>query len=201
MAKRKKHNIIIVDDSRPLCIGLSKMFSEAGYTTRYFTSVSEFKKSDDRHKCHLVITDVKMPKLDGWHLLEDVKRNTPWIPVIMFSGFFDTKIAVQAIKMGAADFLEKPVDHAEMLEKVHSLVSNDDLDCEDLEKGPLTEMEKKVLRMVLTGKSNKEIAFIMKRSSRTIEMHRRNFMYKFGVDNIVDLVKKAIHWDMENGFD
>lgn len=198
MAKIKKHNIIIVDDSRPICIGLSKMFEEAGYATRYFTSVRDFKESDDRHKCHLVITDIKMPKLDGWHLLEDVKKHTPWIPVIMFSGFFDTKIAVKAMKRGAADFLEKPVDQAEVLERVRSLLSNDDIDCEDLEKGPLTEMEQKVLRMVLTGKSNKEIAFIMKRSSRTIEMHRRNFMYKFGVDNIVDLVKKAIHWDMEN---
>jgi FixJ family two-component response regulator len=132
-----------------------------------------------------------MPGRDGLELLDDVKRAIPWLPVIVVTSYGDVPMAVEAVKAGAFDFIQKPLDPDTFLTKVGSALQQDAL--ADILRGkPLTETETKVLRLILQGRSNKEIAHMLCRSVRTIEVHRNHIMHKLKVNNVVDLVKKAI---------
>ena len=128
--------------------------------------------------------------MDGIELLKEAKRITPWLPVLIITGYADIPMAVKAVKTGAEDFIEKPLSKKIFLEKVKSILKQSSIANSSLEK-PLTESEMKVLRLILDSKSNTEIAYLLHRSVRTIEVHRNNLMHKFDVDNVVDLVKRA----------
>jgi two-component system response regulator TtrR len=105
-------------------------------------------------------------------------------------GFSDTPMFVRALKSGAVDFIEKPLDRKSFLHKVKTILRQDDF--VDTPAGQiLTKTEKKILKLILEGKANKEISYRLDRAMRTVERHRSNIMHKFGVDNIVDLVKKT----------
>ncbi len=131
-----------------------------------------------------------MPEMDGIELLAKAKRLAPWMPILVITGFGDIPTAVTVIKAGAVDFIEKPLDKKSFLWKVKSILQQSTSD--DSYRGkPLTESEMIVLKLIINGKSNKEIAYLLHRSIRTIEVHRSHLMRKLDVDNIVDLVKRA----------
>ncbi len=131
-----------------------------------------------------------MPEMDGIELLAKAKRLAPWMPILVITGYGDIPTAVTAIKAGAVDFIEKPLDRKSFLWKVKSILQQNTFD--DSYKGkPLTESEMIVLKLVITGKSNKEIAYLLHRSVRTIEVHRSHLMRKLDVDSVVNLVKRA----------
>lgn len=100
-------------------------------------------------------------------------------------------MSVQAVKIGAFDFLEKPVDETRLLGLVESALLKEAELHDPLVGKPLTRTERIVLCLILEGISNKRIAYILERSERTIEVHRSRVMRKLGVDNLVDLVKKS----------
>ncbi|GAG37104.1 unnamed protein product, partial [marine sediment metagenome] len=118
------------------------------------------------------------------------RRVAPWVSVMVITGFGDIPMSVRALQLGAVDFIEKPLERKIFLHKVQSVLTQDDFIDAPVSK-PLTKTEKKVLKLVLEGKGNKEMAYILGRAMRTVERHRSDIMHKFGVDNIVDLVKKA----------
>jgi FixJ family two-component response regulator len=132
-----------------------------------------------------------MPEMDGIQLLQKAKHITPWVPVLVITGYGDIPTAVTAVKGGAADFIEKPLDRESFLRKVNSILQQSPSIHKYTGK-PLTDAEKRVLKMVVEGKSNKEIAFYIHRSVRTVEVHRARLMHKLGVDNLIDLVKRAV---------
>jgi FixJ family two-component response regulator len=132
-----------------------------------------------------------MPGMDGIELLAQVKHIAPWLPVLVITGYGDIPMAVKALKLGASDFIEKPVDRQTLLSTVELLLSK--VTPPDTLRGKaLTRVEMGVLRLILDGKSNSEIAFLRHRSVRTIEDERCRIMHKLGVDNVVDLVKRAV---------
>ncbi len=141
-------------------------------------------------RCDLLITDLKMPDMDGIELLTSVKHLMPWMPILIVTGYGDVPTAVKAIKAGAADFIEKPLTKESFLRKVKSLLPENG-NHKHL-GGSLTETEKRVLKLVLDGKSNKEIADVLNRSQRTIEVHRNHVMQKLGANSLVDLVKRSM---------
>ena len=108
---------------------------------------------------------------------------------MIITGYGDVPTAVEAIKAGAADFIEKPLDKKSFVRKVKSLLPENG-NHKHLGKS-LTKSEERVLKLVLNGKNNQEIASLLSRSRRTIEVHRANMMHKLGVENLVDLVKQA----------
>jgi len=140
--------------------------------------------------CHLLITDLKMPGMDGIELSMKVKRLAPWIPVLMISGYGDIPTAVRAIRAGVVDFIEKPLDITMFMRKVESILPTDGFTDPALGK-PLTPAETNVLRLVLDGKSSKEIAKLLHRSTRTVDGHRSNLMRKLDIDNPIDLAKRV----------
>lgn len=186
----KKINIFIVDDEPSVLRVISEIIERAGYSTKTFNNALDCIKKLEERDCELVITDVNMPKISGIQLLARVKKYYPWIPVLIITGFGDIPMAVKSIQLGAFDFIQKPFDRQDLLNAVESSLLKKDNNNEKLGKN-LTKTEKIVLQMLASGRANKEIAYLLKRSTRTIEDHRRHIMQKLGAENLLDLIKYA----------
>lgn len=156
--------------------------------------VTHFDRTSDcltsiRHGgCQVLVTNVPHPEEEGLELLSKVRRIAPWLPIIMLvePGRIDT--AVEAMKAGATDCLERPPQTSRLLSAVNRALRQV---CDRTPSKPLTEAEQNVLHLVLQGKTNGEIASELHRSRRTVEVHRANIMVKLGADHIVDLVRNA----------
>jgi len=186
---RSKH-IFFVDDEPKVRQVVGETLEDLGPKVSCFASAVDCLEQLGSQRCDLLITDVKMPEMDGMELLAKAKRLAPWMPILVITGYGDIPTAVAAIKAGAVDFIEKPLDKKSFLWKVKSILQQSTFD--DFYTGkPLTESEMKVLKLIFDGKSNKEIANLLHRSVRTIEVHRGHLMRKLDVDNVVDLVKRA----------
>lgn len=140
--------------------------------------------------CHLLITDLKMPDMDGIELLKQAKRISPWVPVLIISAYGDIPTVVRAMRAGAADFIEKPLSKTYFVQKVKSILHGGTFAEPDIGKS-LTQAETDVLRLVLDGLSSKEIARQLHRSPRTIDGHRSNLMRKLNAENLLDLLKRV----------
>ncbi len=189
--------VFVVDDDECIRAAVCAMLKRAKYECLGFPDVAsclEELKAQNRdlgEGCDVLISDVKMPGKDGLELLAEVRTLFPWIPVIMMTAYGSIPMSVQAVKTGAFDFIEKPVEEAKLLSVVESALLKGAELHDPLVGKPLTRTERIVLCLILEGISNKRIAYILERSERTIEVHRSRVMRKLGVDNLVDLVKKS----------
>ena len=166
------------------------MITEGQYECTCFGDGKSCLKQLEIQKCDLLITDVKMPGKDGMEVLKESMRMAPWLPVIVMTSYADVPMSVQALKTGAYDFIEKPFE-VEDLMGVVQLALNQTESGGPLVGRPLTKTERIVLRLLMQGMSNRRIAYVLQRSDRTIEVHRGHIMQKLGVDNVVELVKRA----------
>lgn len=191
-SKKEKLKVFIVDDEPAVCKALKKTLQEH-FEVAAFTNPSACLKDIEKDGCDLLIADFKMPQMSGIELLDKVKQISPEMPVLIISGFGDIPMAVRAIKKGAFDFIQKPFSQELLLSEVKRILEKK-LDGKfaqaDLMKLSKTELH--ILRLILKGKSNKEIAFKLCRSRRTIEDHRCNIMNKLSANNIVELTKVGI---------
>jgi FixJ family two-component response regulator len=129
-----------------------------------------------------------MPEMDGVSLLENIRRVSPLTPVLLVTGYGSVPLAVKSIQLGASDFVEKPLDETVLLPKVQAILQAKGYS-HDTE---LSIAEQRVLELVADGKPNKEIAYLLGRSIRTIENHRHRLMRKLGVASTAELVKVAL---------
>jgi len=182
--------VYVVDDEPRVLAVLRKTLERSGLTVRGFSSADDCLTGLEADGCDLLITDVKMPGKDGVELLIEVKRRLPWLPVLVITGFGDVPIAVKALKAGAADFIEKPLDRDSFLETVRMLLTRNTAQS-ILQNRSLTRMEMKILSHILEGKNNREIADTLHRSCRTVEVHRHHLMQKLRANNIVELLRQA----------
>ncbi len=190
MARNFKANIFVVDDSQDMLDVVSIILESAGFECACFYSADDCLQQLQKRSCDLLITDVKMPGKDGIELLAEAKHIAPWLPVLVVTSYGNIPMAVNAVKAGAFDFIEKPLDVQNLLPAVESALKQNAP--ADLLRGkPLSKTETKILRLIFQGRSNKEIARILSRSVRTVEVHRSHIMHKLDADNVVDLVKKA----------
>jgi len=185
----EKH-IFFLDDEPTIREVVRETLEDSGFMVSCFGNPIECLSSLRSKKCDLLITDLKMPEKDGIELLTDVQHLAPWVPVMMITGYGDIPTAVKAMKAGAADFIEKPLDKKNFVRKIKSILKSHVSTHPDLGDS-LTRNETKILQLILNGMSNKEIANLLHRSARTIEVHRAHLMHKLGVDNLVDLVKRV----------
>lgn len=190
MTNITKQYVFLVDDEPKVCKMVGRTLEQTGLKVSYFARAAECLKQLHSQKCDLLITDVKMPEMDGIELLTKVKHIIPSLPVLVITGYGDIKMAVKALKMGASDFIEKPLDRQSFLSVVDSVLKQN-TQPHRFVGNALTKTEMIVLRLILDGKDTKEIARLRHRSVRTIEDHRSRIMRKIGVDNLVDLVKQT----------
>jgi len=190
MSNIPKQCIFFVDDEPKIQELVGGIIEKAGFRVSCFASAADCLEKLRTHRCDLLITDVKLPGMSGLELLAEVKRFFPCLSVVVITGYGDIPMAVRAMKAGAADFIEKPLEKQALLSAVkfalEPITATDPL----LRRG-LTRAEMRVLRLILDGKTNKETALVLHRSMNTIEVHRKHIMRKLGVNNIVDLVKRA----------
>lgn len=142
--------------------------------------------------CQLLITDINMPGMNGMDLLRHVKSEFAHIAVIVVTGFGEIPVAVEAMKLGAVDFIQKPLDERTLLPAVQLGLKHGRL-IKDL---GLTVAELKVLKHVAHGKSNKEIAYILDLSVRTVENQRHRLMKKLDLQSTADLVRLALSLEL-----
>lgn len=190
MVGNAERHVYVLDDEPEVCEVIRRILESIGIKVSCFSDPSVCLAKLRSLNCHLLITDFKMPEMDGIELLKEVKRLAPWIPVLIISGYADIPTVVKAIKAGAVDFIEKPLEKESFVQKVKSMLPGGAFIEPDLGK-PLTPAETHVLGLVLDGLSSKEIATQLHRSTRTIEGHRSNLMRKLDADNLLDLAKRV----------
>ena len=192
--------IYVIDDDEAVRQSLEFLLKTAGLTVRGFDNAKSFLDLLPQIRSGCIITDVRMPGITGIDLLRRVKELGVDIPVIVITGHGDISLAVEAMKIGAVDFLEKPFDDDALLAAVRSsLTRNADTAQRNAELSQindrlaaLSNRERQVLDGLVAGKANKVIAFDLGISPRTVEIYRANLMTKMAANSLSDLVRMAM---------
>lgn len=191
MTRIAKQHIFFVDDEPNVRKAVSQTLAELQCKVSCFASAADCLEALRLQNCDLLITDVNMPGTDGIELLTQARQIRPLLPVLIVTGYGDIPLAVKAVKAGALDFIEKPLDEETFLPVVESALKKTTY-TDPLTGQALTKTEIQILRFIADGKSNKEIAYLLHRAVRTVENHRHRLMRKLSVDNTAELVKLAI---------
>jgi two-component system response regulator FixJ len=194
----------IVDDDEGLRESLAFLLRSANLGVRSFESAKAFLGELPHAMPGCVITDVRMPDMSGIELLRRLKELKIGVPVIVITGHGDIALAVEAMKMGAADFFEKPFDDDLLVASVRAaLQQREDQTKRGAERAEiehristLSPREKDVLAGLIEGRANKQIAFDLGISPRTVEIYRANLMNKMQADSLSDLVRMALIAEM-----
>jgi two-component system, LuxR family, response regulator FixJ len=192
--------IYVIDDDDAVRESLEFLLKTAGISARGFDSAKAFLEIIPRVKSGCVVTDVRMPDMTGIDLLRKLNEIKPDLPVIMITGHGDIALAVEAMKIGAVDFLEKPFDDDHLLASVRAALDKDaDAAKRQAQLGDihdklaaLSNRERQVLEGLVAGQANKIIAFDLGISPRTVEIYRANVMTKMAANSLSDLVRMAM---------
>ena len=196
----EKRVVHVVDDDADVRQSLAFLLNSAGHAVRVHESADAFVDALPDLEAGCVVTDLRMPGLDGLDLLRQLKSSRPALPVILMTGHGDVPLAVEAMKAGAVDFIEKPFDDGAMLNAIKlALERNGDeahrhaLASEVRGRvAGLTPRERSVLGGLLAGKQNKVIAGELGISPRTVEIYRANVMTKMQAESLSELVRMAL---------
>lgn len=190
----------IIDDDAAVRDSLAFLIDTAGRAVATYPSAPAFLDALHEPLRGCVVTDVRMPQMSGIDLLKRLKaRNVP-LPVIVMTGHGDVPLAVEAMRGGAVDFIEKPFDDDVLIASVSAaldsekgLFRSDEERCELKDRiGALTARERQVLDGLVEGHANKQIAFDLQISARTVEIYRANVMTKMRVRSLSELVRLAL---------
>ena len=193
--------MFVVEDDPAVGAAVRRALESAGMCVNVFTCAKDCLAALSRHLCDVVITDVRMEGQDGLSLLRDLRHRFPWLQIIVATAYGTVPMAVTAMKAGASDFLQKPLDRQELLSAVKNAMDTV-AHSVSFPRDALSYAEVQVLRLFLEGRTSKETATALNRSTRTVEAHRHNIMRKFGVHNAVQLAQKASAlWSAEFRFD
>ena len=192
--------IYVIDDDEAVRESLEFLLKTAGLAVRSFDSAQSFLDVLPEIRSGCIITDVRMPEITGIDLLRLVKEMGLDIPVIVITGHGDITLAVEAMKIGAVDFLEKPFDDDTLLDAVRASLTrtvstaqrNAELSEIHDRLAALSNRERQVLEGLVAGKANKVIAFDLGISPRTVEIYRANLMTKMQANSLSDLVRMAM---------
>lgn len=195
--------IYIVDDEESIRDSLAVLLELHGYRIRLFDSGQQFLAAMPLGEPGCVLVDLHMPGMGGLELLQAMKQADIRLPVIMMTGFGEVSTAVQAMKAGALDFLEKPLSEPALLSVLDRALSelatamdlaqrrSHSADC----LARLTPRERDVFGQLVLGKPNKAIALALDISPRTVELHRARVMEKLAAGSLSDLVRLALALD------
>lgn len=203
---QQPQTVFIVDDEPVVRKAVSLIVEQTGHQILTFASATEFLEYYDGSQPGCLISDVRMPGMDGMELLRQLKALGHKIPVVMLSAHGDIAMAVAAVKLGAIDFLEKPADPETLRDKVRNALAVDkqwqmeraEQDEVDQLLSTLTPRERQVLDLLIDGKDAKLIAQILGSAHNTVRVQRANLMKKMRADNIADLVRMTSHLASEN---
>jgi two-component system response regulator FixJ len=194
------YTVHIVDDEEAVRKSLAFLLTMSGFTVRVHESATGFLAAAPTIRNGCLITDLRMPDMSGVELLRSLKTADLQIPSIVITGHGDVPMAVEAMKAGALDFIEKPFEEELLIEAVKraaAQLSNtpdhlDDVSTIRARLEELTDRERQVLSGVVAGLANKTIAYDLNISPRTVEVHRANVMAKMKAKSLPELVRMAL---------
>jgi two-component system response regulator FixJ len=197
----------VIDDDEAVRNSLAFLLRTAEIDVAIYDSATAFLASAPRVSSGCVVTDVRMPDINGIELLRRLRERNIALPVIVMTGHGDVPLAVEAMKLGAADFLEKPFDDEIMLAAVRSALrrqgNTDAQQAEhaeiDARLAALSNREREVLEGLVASHANKRIAFDLGISPRTVEIYRANLMTKMQAGSLSELVRMALVCGMLSG--
>jgi FixJ family two-component response regulator len=190
--------VYIVDDDRPLREALSSLVRSLGFRTEAFSSAEEFLECSRREEACLVL-DVRLPGLSGLDLQRELAEAGSQIPIIFMTGHGDIPMTVQAMKAGAIEFLPKPFRDQDLLDAIRQALEWDrtvrqqsaERAAIKVKYDTLTSREREVMRKVVAGMRNKQVARDLNLSEGTIKVHRRRIIDKMSASSLADLVRMA----------
>jgi two-component system response regulator FixJ len=190
--------IFLVDNDAAVCHALSVFLDASGYSVSTFPSAEVFLEETQGMADGVMLLDQRMTGMSGMELQAELARRGIDLPIIFITGHGDVQMSVKAIKAGAIDFLEKPFSNEDLLASIREAFSayNDSKKhrgtIAELRKGhtSLTTREREVMRHIVAGASNRQLAEYLGISDRTIEVHRSRVMKKMGAESLADLVRK-----------
>lgn len=189
----------IIDDDAAMRDSLAFLLDVNGYQALLHESANAFLEQASIEAVTCVVSDIRMPGMNGIELVRRLKSRGSSYPVILITGHGDVALAVEAMKAGAVDFIEKPFDDAAILEAIRSALTarpvvQDDTAKKEAEArlSELSPRERDVLRGLVAGKINKVIAHDLNISPRTVEVYRANLMAKAGARSMSELMRIAL---------
>lgn len=190
----------VIDDDEAVRDSLAFLLSSADFAVETYGSADVFLNRLPQPRTGCIITDVRMPGLSGIDLLRRVKEIKLSLPVIVMTGHGDVPLAVEAMKSGASDFIEKPIDDEVMLAAVRRALDRQEADTQrtaehrhiSMRLETLSARERQVLEGLVAGHPNKIIAFNLSISPRTVEIYRANVMTKMQAGSLSELVRMAL---------
>ena len=198
--------IYVVDDDAAMRDSMRMLLESAGFVVQLYTSATQFL-ADHVQKGGCLITDIRMPRMDGLELQDEIARRGIEIPVIVITGHADIPLAVRAMQAGAIDFIEKPFDREHMLDSIRrALTAGQQSRSRSAEARAakevlalLTPRERNVMDCLVKGGSNKVAAHELGISPRTVEIHRARIMEKMKARSLSDVVRAALAAAHANG--
>jgi two-component system, LuxR family, response regulator FixJ len=190
--------VSIIDDDLAVLDALTMLMQSHGLNVARFETARGFLEAGQNAGC--VVSDVRMPEMTGIELLRIMRQQGDHRPVILITGHGDIEMAVQAIKLGAQEFIEKPFDNAKLLDCVvnaleatsNSLIENQERKELSERFAMLTDRQRETMRCLIRGMANKQIAAELGISPRTVEIHRTWVMNKMAARTLADLVRMGL---------
>ena len=200
MKTANKGTVYVVDDDEAVRDSLQWLLEGNDYRVRCFESAEGFLTRFDPREIACLIVDVRMPGMNGLELQDELLRRGCTMPLVFITGHGDVPMAVDTMKKGAIDFIEKPFNEVVLRDLVDRMLQKARLDAEHQQAeasrgallGRLTARESQVLERIVAGRLNKQIADDLNISIKTVEAHRANIMEKLNVSTVADLLKIAL---------
>ncbi len=192
--------IHIVDDEAPVRASLAFLLMSAGFAVRVHDSGPAFLEAVTDVSGACLVTDLRMPQMNGVELLEALAARGQRVPAIVITGHGDVPMAVAAMKAGASDFIEKPFADDVLIEAIRRACAAAEVQADAGPSAPLvrerieqlTAREREILTGIVAGLPNKTIAYDLQISPRTVEVHRANIMSKMQAKNLPELVRMTL---------
>ncbi|RUV74810.1 MAG: response regulator transcription factor FixJ [Mesorhizobium sp.] len=189
----------IVDDEEAVRNSLAFLLTKSGFSVRVHDSATAFLSAAPSIRNGCLVTDLRMPDMSGVELLKRIRELPVRIPSIVITGHGDVPMAVEAMRAGALDFIEKPFEKTVLIESIKNAASElsktaagVDVSVINARLGLLSEREREVMTGVVAGLPNKTIAYDLNISPKTVEVHRGNVMAKMEARNLPELVRMAL---------
>ncbi|MGK2926022.1 MAG: response regulator transcription factor [Lysobacterales bacterium] len=197
MASRKPAAVCIIDDDEAIRESLRLLLYANGLSSQAYDSADAFLADAEPPVFDCLLLDIRMPGTDGLELFRILNRRHLAFPIIFITGHGDIPLAVAAIKQGAYDFLTKPFQEGELLDRVHAAIEHyhtrreHRLELQQVQQriDACTPRERDVMRLLARGLPNKRIAEALDISPRTVEIHRAHLMEKMAADSLPSLVR------------
>ena len=195
-----QQTVYVVEDDEAVRDSLELLLKSDGKPVKTYESATAFLKDYSDKMAGCIVLDIRMPGMDGMELQKKLNEKHSILPIIFVTGHGDVPMAVDAMKEGAVDFIQKPYREEALLEKIEAALSQDLEQRKSLDEkqeiirriNSLTPREHEIMDRMIAGQANKVIAIELEISQRTVEIHRSRVMHKMGTHSLAHLVRMAL---------